>query len=195
MCMVPSVDTEALQRAQERGQELLSELHRKYPELRAHLVLASQSEQVDAGTPLRDLVPVAPFLFVATDGLAEARELHGYLEKAHESVERQRSRRRGSHTKGHDEALELALEEEHDLEGRYLAVLPRLSIVAMTRIELRFDDLRYALVGALQRDPLVDRELTRRCASSIRIVLGTIEALSTAKMGDHRDDCQGLKCP
>lgn len=46
------------------------------------------------------------------------------------------------------------------------------------RVEIRFDQLDYALIARLQSDELVDRELTPQTAASIRIVLGTLSAFA-----------------
>ena len=42
------------------------------------------------------------------------------------------------------------------------------------QVELRFNDLNYALIWKLQADGLVDRGLTPQTGASIRIVLGTL---------------------
>ena len=47
------------------------------------------------------------------------------------------------------------------------------------QVELRFDDLNYELIGKLQADDLVDRQLTPQTKASIRIVLGSLSQLQT----------------
>jgi hypothetical protein len=42
------------------------------------------------------------------------------------------------------------------------------------QVEIRFNHLSYELIGNLQADDLVDRNLTPRTKASIRIVLGTL---------------------
>lgn len=59
-------------------------------------------------------------------------------------------------------------------------LLERLEVDGKTQVELRFGQLHYKTVWALQSDELVDRELTPQTRSSIRIVLGTVASFIEA---------------
>ena len=60
------------------------------------------------------------------------------------------------------------LKEELDL------LAPKLKYDGNGQVEIRFNDLIYELVWKLQKDDLVDRDLTPQTKASIRIVLGTL---------------------
>ena len=78
-------------------------------------------------------------------------------------------------------ALESAAASEKAIQPVIKALAARgreLRFVPEIQIEIRFHVLRYALVWALQSNPLVDRELTPQTRASIRIVLGTLDHLS-----------------
>ncbi len=173
--MADSLSIDELQVALGRAGEILAELRTKYPPLRAHLVLASQSEQAESDAALRDLVARADFLFVRTAELSEARQLLRDLDRARDEVDRLRSRKRGTGTT--NEPLVLAEEDVHELDAHVVKLIQTLRVRPDARIELRFDELRYAIIAALQQDPLVDRKLTPSSAASVRIVLGTLAAL------------------
>ena len=69
-------------------------------------------------------------------------------------------------------------ENSETLRARLIPLINELKIDESVRIELRFDELRYTLVEQLQKDPLVDGELTPQSRASIRIVLGTVIGLA-----------------
>ena len=65
-------------------------------------------------------------------------------------------------------------------EDRLTPLLERLEVDGKTQVELRFGQLHYETVWALQLDELVDRELTPQTRRSIRIVLGTVASFVDA---------------
>ncbi|MGD1086808.1 MAG: hypothetical protein ABSA47_18890 [Verrucomicrobiota bacterium] len=61
---------------------------------------------------------------------------------------------------------------------------PQLKYDEHCQVEIRFNDLTYDLVWKLQKDDLVDRDLTPQTKASIRIVLGTLAHFGRT---DHED--------
>lgn len=51
------------------------------------------------------------------------------------------------------------------------------------QVELRFQELKFNLIWDLQLDELVDRQLTPQTKAFVRIVLGTLASLASAKGG------------
>jgi hypothetical protein len=51
------------------------------------------------------------------------------------------------------------------------------------QVEIRFNDLSFDLIWKLQKDELVDRDLTPRTKASIRIILGTLDQFD----GTHQE--------
>jgi hypothetical protein len=61
-----------------------------------------------------------------------------------------------------------------------------LDIKEDTFIEIRFKDLVFDLVFALQKDPLVSKQYTPQTKASIRIVLGTVGDLYQADLLERK---------
>ena len=150
---------DGLEAAVAASREILAKLQSEYPDMRAYLVLAHHGQQTElTSNPIQILDDCDQM--VATDEakrdalplLAEMKRLEtaGANQKAVQDISRKLTAR-----------------------GKELRFLPEI------QIEIRFHVLRYALVWALQNNPLIDRELTPQTKASIRIVLGNLANLSS----------------
>ena len=149
---------EGLEEAVAASKGVLAKLQSEYPDMRAYLVLAHRGQQTElTSDPIRILEDCEPM--IASDDIKrEALRLlseKGQLESAGAS----------------EKAIQPVI-KALAARGRELRFLPEV------QVEIRFHVLKYALVWALQSDPLIDRELTPQTKASIRIVLGTVERLS-----------------
>jgi len=127
------------------------EIRKKYPTLRAYLVLSLQGDQTKLDSELADAIHEFPSLLLDSTAKIKTLELISKL-KPKESTKPEQIQLK-------DELKELA--EDLEFDGR-------------VQVELRFHHLDYDLIRKLQSDDLVDRELTPQTRASIRIVLGTL---------------------
>ena len=130
-------------------------IRKKYPDLKAALVLSWLGEQTKIDSSPKDILREFPALVV--DDKAKARMLR-FLneplpEKPSEAQKKQWSERLRD------------LAEDLKFDGN-------------VQVDLRFHNLNYDLIWKLQSDDLVDRDLTPQTKASIRIVLGTIHSFS-----------------
>ncbi len=146
-----------LKRAVAAAHVRLRALKARYPQLKAWLVLARREQQVDLRSDLPTMLTTFPDLFAPT------RE-----RRAAEAIARQ-----------------INLEQDYrrcdETGGGLTPLAESLKLAEDVLVELRFDELNYALIALLRKDDLVDRDLTPQSAASIRIVLGT--AWSMARTG------------
>jgi hypothetical protein len=149
---------EGLEAAVAASKGIFAKLQSVYPDMRAYLVLVHHGQQTElTSNPIQILDDCDQM--VATDGakrdalrlISEMKRLEsaGANQKAVQEISRKLTAR-----------------------GRGLQFLPEI------QIEIRFHTLRYALVWALQSEPLIDLGLTPQTKASIRIVLGTLDRLS-----------------
>ena len=127
-------------------------IRKKYPDLKASLVLSWLGEQTKIDSSPKDILREFPALVV--DDKAKARMLR-FLneplpEKPSEAQKKQWSERLRD------------LAEDLKFDGN-------------VQVDLRFHNLNYDLIWKLQSDDLVDRDLTPQTKASIRIVLGTVD--------------------
>ena len=138
--------------------ETFGKLRTDHPKLKAYLVLSHGGQQTGLTSNPLEILAACDEMVVAGTAKRDAlrllaEKMRMEAEKASESA----VQRIAKELAGHQSTLRLA---------------------PQVQIELRFADLRYELVWALQKHPLIDQELTPRMKASIRIVLGTLENLS-----------------
>ena len=147
----PRLDLRQFQEALAAANQHFSKIRKKYPSLRAYLVLSLLDGQTKLDGELADSIREFPSLLLDSTAKTKILELIKKL-KPKEATKPEQIRL-------NDELKELANDLEFD--GRVQA-------------EFRFHDLNYDLIWKLQSDELVDRELTPQTRASIRIVLGSI---------------------
>ena len=135
----------------DKARDRLSLLKTKHPKLDAYLVFSSSLGQADINLGTRQLLKEFPLMFP----------------DAHEKEEIEREVTRMNE----EEKLK---DLQRKLNDKLVPMLERLQVDGATQVELRFGQLHYETVWALQSDELVDRKLTPQTRSSIRIVLGTV---------------------
>ncbi len=126
-------------------------LRKKYPELKAYLVLSLLDKQIYLDLSPKDILSAFPTMVV--DDEAKAHML-SFLKKPLKNDASEAEKERWK-----KQAHELSL---------------KLKYVGNVQFEMRFNTLNYDLIWTLQSDELVDRNLTPQTRASINIVLGTI---------------------
>ena len=147
----PRLDLSQFQEALAAANQHFARIRKKYPSLRAYLVLSLRGGQTKLDNELVDLIREFPSLLLDNPAKTKTLELIKKL-KSKESTKPKQIQLKA-------ELKDLAKDLEFD--GR-------------VQVELRFYDLDYNLIWKLQSDYLVDRELTPQTRASINIVLGTI---------------------
>lgn len=146
------LDYEQLKAAIGAAQRRFAMIRKRYPELKAHLVLSSPKGQTKIDSSPTQILTDFPAMVVA-DGI-KARVLDLLNSVASMNVddpERKRPQKQADTL-----AVQLKFDET-------------------CQVEIRFGDLNYELVWKLQADELVDWNLTPKTKASIRIVLGTLD--------------------
>ena len=128
-----------------------AKIRKKYPTLRAYLVLSLRGGQTKLDNELADSIREFPFLLLDNTTKTKTRALIKKL-KPQESNKPEQIKLRA-------ELKDLAKDLEFD--GR-------------VQVELRFHNLDYDLIGKLQSDDLVNRKLTPQTRASINLVLGRL---------------------
>ena len=149
---------EGLEAAGGASKGILAILQSEYPDMRAYLVLAHHGQQTELTSNPIQILDDCDQMVAADEAKREALRLlaeKGRLESA-----------------GANQKTVQELSGKLTARGRELRFLPEV------QVEIRFHVLRYALVWALQSNPLIDHELTPQTKASIRIVLGTLDHLS-----------------
>ena len=147
----PRLDLSQFQEALATANRHFATIRRKYPNLRAYLVLSLRDGQTKPDGELAE--SIREFHSLLLDGTAKTKTLELIKKlKPKESTKPEQIRLK-------DELKELGKALEFD---------------GSVQVELRFHDLDYDLIWKLQSDDLVDRELTPQTRASIRIVLGSI---------------------
>ena len=150
-----TLDHDQFQAAVKAARERFSQLRQKHPTLKGYLVLAIPGKQTGIGSSAKEILGDLPALIVE-DAAKAAFQQHLKSPPPKDAAEKTK--------KEWDERY-----EEHVAELKYNGGVC---------VELRFDNLDYALIAILQTDELVDRELTPQTRASIRIVLGTLAAFA-----------------
>ena len=133
---------------------IIAKLQSEYPDMRAYLVLAHRGQQTDLGSNPINILEDCDQMVADDDIKRDALRLLIQM-KMMESA-------------GASENAIQPVIKALAARGRELRFLPEV------QIEIRFHDLRYALVWALQSNPLIDQKLTPQTKASIQIVLGTL---------------------
>jgi hypothetical protein len=126
-------------------------LRKKYPELKAYLVLSLLGKQINLDLSPKDILSAFPTMVV--DDEAKSHML-SFLKKPLKNDASEAEKERWK-----KQAHELSL---------------NLKYAGNIQFEMRFNSLNYDLIWKLQSDELVDRCLTPQTKASINIVLGTI---------------------
>jgi hypothetical protein len=143
-----------LQGAVAAAQRRFDLIRRKYPGLKACLVLSLPGGQTGIDSSPAQILSDLPAMVVDDDAKVRALDFQAQIEK-------------------------LELQAATDLETERLKQqLDRLSSQLKydekCQVEIRFKDLKFDLVWKLQVDDLVARDLTPQTRASIQIVLGTL---------------------
>ena len=150
----PRLDLSQFQEALAAANRHFAEIRKKYPTLRAYLVLSLRGGQTELDSELVDSIREFPFLLLDNPAKTKTLELIKKL-KPKESTKPKQIQLKA-------ELKDLA--KDLEFEGR-------------VQVELRFYDLDYDLIWKLQSDDLVDPELTPQTSASINIVLGTMSMI------------------
>jgi hypothetical protein len=146
-----TIDHDQLQTAVAAAKDRFSLLRKKYPAMKAYLVLAIPGKQTGIGSSTREILRDLPALVV--DDPAKA-DIQRHL--------------KSPPPKEAGEKAKKEWEEQFDDRVR------KLRYDGDVQVEIRFDSLNYELIHGLQTDELVDRSLTPQTRASIRVVLGTL---------------------
>ena len=153
------IGCDRLEKAVATSAEIFKDLRKKFPALKAFLVLAHKDETMGLTTNPADILTGCPKMVV--DSSAKRESLRLLAEK--------KKRKLAGRNEDTDQRIINAL----------AASLNNLQFIPEVQIELRFIDLKYNIVWALQADPVIDRKLTPQTKASIRIVFGNLETLSS----------------
>lgn len=145
------------------AEQQFSSLKEKYPLLRAELVVCNGYGQGSLKASPVELFEQVASAFVRSEQFNECRLLLRTLR----CLEAGNQNLRSDYVKKVAQALQLKID----------SLLAELVLDNRSCIELRFKELDFELVAMLQRDPLVDTQLTPRSKASIRIVLDSLEGL------------------
>lgn len=149
-----------LESAVAASKNIFLKLQTEYPDMKAYLMLAHRGQQAElTSDPIR-ILEDGETMIVADDFKQDALRLLSQL--------------RRMEAEGANERSIQPVLRALTAGGKKLRIMPEV------QVEIRFHVLRYALVWALQKHPLIDRELTPQTQASIRIVLGTLGGLSRA---------------
>ena len=166
------LDLSQFQEALAAANRHFAEIRKKYPNLRAYLVLSLRCGQTKLDNELFDSIREFPFLLLDNPAKTKTLELIKKL-KPKESTKPKQVQLKA-------ELTDLAKDLEFD---------------GSVQVELRFHDLDYDLIWKLQSDDLVDRELTPRTRASIRIVMGTVSSFSGTPPVPRADSPRNRQLP
>ena len=146
---------QAFERARNLAKQRYVQLREKHPTLQAYLVLSSPIGQVAHETTIDDILKGFPEMIL--DGKAKEEFV------------------RFSKSPKPKDPSPKKLEQWRRKNDELVSPL---EIDGSVQVELRFIHLDYELIPQLQKDSLVDSQLTPQSRASIRIVLGTLSQLS-----------------
>lgn len=156
------VTQEGKQHAVSVSEQILKKIKGEFPELKPYLVFSSSHGQTFIGSSLSEILLDDPAMCMDTSELGEAKELARAMDKL----------------KNNPNASQDPGKERTQLERKLTSLEPVIVFNDDVQVELRFEALKYEQIFALQKHPLVDRDLTPQTRASIRIVLGTLKGLS-----------------
>jgi len=147
----PILDHDQFQAAAKAARDRFAMLKAKHPALKGYLVLSIPGKQTGIGSSAKEILGDLPALIV-DDAAKAAFQQHLMSPPPKDAGEK--------------------VKKEWD--ERFEELVAELKYNGGVRVELRFDNIDYALIAHLQADELVDRGLTPQTAASIRIVLGPL---------------------
>lgn len=150
-----TLDHDRFQAAVKAARDRFALLKAKHPTLKSYLVLCIPGKQTGIGSSAKEILGDLPALIV-DDAAKTSFQQHLNSSPPKEAGEK--------------------VKKEWD--ERYEELVAELKYNSGVSVELRFDNLDYALIARLQSDELVDRELTPQTRAYIRIVLGTLAAFA-----------------
>jgi hypothetical protein len=155
------LDSDQLKLVVEVYQERFGEIKKEYQDLKAYLVFCMPPGQVELDATTRQILQQFPEMVVDGPAKKDALKIVSEIRKAEKQ----------------DKSA-----EADRLTKQLGDLVPRIRYDDNVRVEIRFKDLRFKLVWALQADELVNRDLTPQTKASIRIVLGTLSAFNDTKI-------------
>ena len=168
-----------------RANRIFAELKKKYPEMKAYLVLSNRFGQCDLTISEKEIFHGFKESFVETK---EKEDLAAAFHKV-ETIRKMAGALAFARTKTDQEKQKKQIEEfrakEEILNNDITVLLQTLEFRDDVNIEIRFKELDYPIIRSLQVDPLIDRELTPQVKASIRIIIGRIEALTAKEYEDN----------
>ena len=141
-------------------------IRKKYPDLKAYLVMAWRGGQTRIDSSPMQILSDFPAMVVDDSTKTRALTLQSRLEILKSETAR-------------GPEAERAIEEKTRREKELDELASHLRYDEKCQVEIRFEDLNYDLIWKLQVDDLVDRDLTPQTRASIRIVLGTLSQFET----------------
>ena len=132
-------------------------IRKKYPDLKARLVMSLPAGQTAIESSPTQILGEVPAMVVDDGTKISALDILSRLSKA-----------KADH------------EAERLMKKQLDQVAAQLGYHDECQVEIRFNDLNYDLVWKLQADDLIDHSLTPQTKASIRIVLGTLAQLKTS---------------
>jgi hypothetical protein len=166
------------------AEQILVSLRQRHARMDACLVIARRGAQVRARAGVHEFLTEFPAAFVdssdvvlAIETLRRVLNLEGELRQSRYVAALARLANRQEAARAATQRTCQLLEELSEVRASLERITPLLRFRGNLQIELRFGDLDFALVAALQRDLLVDRELTPQTSASIRIVIGRLTDL------------------
>ena len=150
----PGINLSEFQEALAAANRQFAKIRKKYPTLRAYLVLSLRGGQTKLDNELVDSIREFPSLLLDNRAKTKTLELIKKL-KPKESTKPEQIQLKA-------ELKEMAKDLEFD---------------GSVQVEVRFHDLDYDLIWKLRSEDLVDRELTPQTRASINIVLGTLSQI------------------
>ncbi len=155
-----------LEKVDQAAKKIFGELKKKHPELKGFLVLNSIDGQCELSSDPAWIVEKFPAAIIESKQKDKATNLMGIVIGLQNALKKQDAKRK-------------QINEEINENLRKIRELAKdLEIYPTVTIEVRLEDLNYALLDLLRVDPLVDQNLTPQTRASIRIVLGAVEQLA-----------------
>lgn len=142
---------EQLKQVTRRAEQHFGKLKERHPRIKAYLVFSLPGYQTGVRSAGREILKSVPGMVI--DNPAKA------------AVKKHLKTKPGKDAKK---------SEIKAWEDEFETLESMLSYSMEARVELRFNQLDYKLIGELQQDPLVDRDLTPQTPASIRIALGSV---------------------
>jgi len=142
---------EQLRQVAQRAEQHFGKLKERYPKIKAYLVFSLPGYQTGVRSAGGEILKSVPGMVID--------------DHANSALRKHLKSRPGKDAKK---------SEVKAWEDEFAILESALSYNMEARVELRFNHLDYKLIGELQKDSLVDQNLTPQTSASIRIALGTV---------------------